>query len=138
MKSSALHGVTSLGIPDLLQSGPKNVAELAAATGSNEGGLYRVMRALASEGIFSENPQRTFSQTPMSEQLCSKAANSARDMVLWISDPYHLEVFREMSHSIRTGEIPEADGRAGLAAVAVAERLQAAIADADLPARRSL
>jgi hypothetical protein len=30
------------------------------------------------------------------------------------------------------------DGRAGLAAVEVAERIQAAIADADLPARRSL
>jgi predicted dehydrogenase len=34
--------------------------------------------------------------------------------------------------------VPLVDGRAGLAAVEVAERIQAAIADADLPARRSL
>jgi predicted dehydrogenase len=40
-------------------------------------------------------------------------------------------------NSIRTGETPEADGRAGLAAVEIAERIQAAIADADLPLRRS-
>jgi len=43
-------------------------------------------------------------------------------------------------NSIETAERPEADGRVGLAAVAVANRLQAAIAEADtdLPLRRSL
>ena len=104
MVSSALRGVTALGIPDLLQSGPKNVADLAATSGSNQDALYRVMRALASEGIFFENPLRTFSHTPMSELLCSNVPNSLRQMVLWMGDPFHLEVFREMSHAIRTGE----------------------------------
>jgi predicted dehydrogenase len=58
-----------------------------------------------------------------------------------IAFPAHDSLAAEIAaflNSIRTGETPEADGRAGLAAVAVAERLQAAIADADLPARRSL
>ena len=43
-------------------------------------------------------------------------------------------------NSIRTGERPEVDGQTGLAAVALANRLQAAIADSDidLPLRRSL
>jgi predicted dehydrogenase len=40
-------------------------------------------------------------------------------------------------NSVKTGETPEADGRAGLAAVEIAERIQAAIADAELPLRRS-
>ncbi len=40
-------------------------------------------------------------------------------------------------NSVRTGQTPEADGRAGLAAVEVAERIRAAIADAGLPLRRS-
>jgi len=104
MMSSALHGVTALGIPDLLQSGPRGVADLAGATGSNQDALYRVMRALASEGIFFENPLRTFSQTAMSEMLCRNFPNSSRDMVLWIGDPFHLEVFHEMSYCLRTGE----------------------------------
>jgi predicted dehydrogenase len=40
--------------------------------------------------------------------------------------------------SVRTGEPAEADGHAGLAAVEIAERIQAAMADADLPLRRSV
>ena len=104
MVTSALHGVTSLNVPDLLKSGSKSIAELAVSTGSNEDALYRVMRALASTDVFHENPQRTFSLTPVSEQLCASTPNSMRDMVLWIADPYHFEVFHEMAHAIRTGE----------------------------------
>ena len=104
MVSAAINSVTSLGIPDLLQSGSKSVTELAARTESNEDALYRVMRALASNGVFHEGPARTFSLTPVSEQLCVNTANSARTMALWLTDPYHFEVFHEMAHSIRTGD----------------------------------
>jgi ubiquinone/menaquinone biosynthesis C-methylase UbiE len=108
MVSSALHGVTALNIPDLLKSGSKSIAELAATTGSNEDALYRVMRALASIGIFKENTARTFSLTPVSEALCADAQNSMRDMALWLTDPFHFEVYAELGHSIRTGEtVPE-------------------------------
>jgi ubiquinone/menaquinone biosynthesis C-methylase UbiE len=108
MVSSALYGVTSLGIPDLLKSGSKSVDELALLTGSHEGALYRVMRALASIGLFAENPTRTFSLTPVSEPLCQDVPNSMRDMALWIADPFHFEVYGELSHSLRTGEtVPE-------------------------------
>jgi SAM-dependent methyltransferase len=104
MVSSALHGVTSLNIPDLLKSGSKSVAELAMETGSNEDALYRVMRALSSIGVFNENPARTFSLTATSEPLCEDSPNSARAMTLWFTDPYHLKLYAEMPHSIRTGE----------------------------------
>lgn len=108
MVSAALYAVTSLGLPDLLKSSPKGVAELAQKTGSNEDGLYRVMRALSSVGLFHENPARTFSQTPVSETLRTDAPKSMRNMVLWMTDPFHFEVYREMAHSIRTGEtVPE-------------------------------
>jgi SAM-dependent methyltransferase len=108
MVSSALYGVLALSIPDLLQSGSKSAAELAVSTSSDEDALYRVMRALASIGLFKESPSRTFSLTPVSEPLCSGAQNSARDMVLWLTDPFHFRVYGELSHSIRTGEtLPE-------------------------------
>jgi ubiquinone/menaquinone biosynthesis C-methylase UbiE len=108
MVSSALHAVTALGIPDLLKSGSKSVAELAVSTVSNEDALYRVMRALASIGVFSENPARTFSLTLVSEPLCADARNSMRDMALWLTDPFHFEVYGQLGHSIRTGEtVPE-------------------------------
>jgi hypothetical protein len=108
MVSSALYGVTSLGIPDLLKSGSRSVAELAVLSGSHEGALYRVMRALSSIGLFAENPSRTFSLTPLSEPLCKDSPDSMRDMALWLSDPFHFEVYGELSHSLRTGEtVPE-------------------------------
>jgi len=108
MMSAALFAVTSLKIPDLLESGSKTISELAASTGSHEDALYRVMRALSSVGLFDENPARTFSLTPVSEPLCVDAPNSMRDMALWLTGPFHFQVWRELGHSVRTGEtVPE-------------------------------
>lgn len=102
--ASALYGALSVGIPDLLKSGPRKVAELAAVTGVHEGALYRVMRALSAAGVFSEGPARTFSLTPVSEPLCKDAQNSMRHMALWLTLPFHFEVYGELCHSLRTGE----------------------------------
>lgn len=107
MVSSALYGVTSLAIPDLLQSGPKSIADLAAASGSHEDSLYRVMRALACTGLFWQT-DRTFALTPASELLCKDHPQSMRALILWWDDPFHFQIHSELSHSIRTGEtIPE-------------------------------
>jgi predicted dehydrogenase len=60
--------------------------------------------------------------------------------VAMVGFPPHDNLAAEIAaflHSVRTGETPEADGRAGLAAVEVAEWIRAAIADAELPLRRS-
>jgi predicted dehydrogenase len=58
-----------------------------------------------------------------------------------VSFPPHDNLAAEIAaflNSIRTGGRPEADGAAGLAAVDLACRIQAAIADADIPLRRSI
>jgi O-methyltransferase domain len=104
MVASALYGVLSIGIPDLLKSGSKSVAELAVLTGTHEGALYRVLRALSAAGVFAENPARTFSLTPVSEPLCQDAQNSVRQMALWLTLPFHFQVYGELCHSLRTGE----------------------------------
>ena len=102
--ASALYGVLSVGIPDLLKSGSKSVAELAMIAKVHEGALYRVMRALSAAGVFSESPARTFSLTPISEPLCKDAQNSMRQMALWLTLPFHFEVYGQLSHALRTGE----------------------------------
>src|SRR5262245_26882441 len=67
-------GVTAtLNIADLLKDRPKSVAELAAATGAHERSLYRILRGLASVGVFAETEPNTFTNTPMSETLRSDA-----------------------------------------------------------------
>jgi hypothetical protein len=47
-----VHVAARLGVADLLRAGPKSSPELAAAVNVNPQALYRVLRALASLGIF--------------------------------------------------------------------------------------
>ncbi|MGC1618826.1 MAG: methyltransferase [Candidatus Acidiferrum sp.] len=108
MVSSALHAIAKLGIADLLKNGPKSTRDLASASATNEDALYRVMRALASVGVFSETSPRTFALTPIGELIRSDREDSFRDMVLWLGDAFHFKTYPEMLHSIKTGEtVPE-------------------------------
>lgn len=52
-----------------LADGPRRVDELAAETGADPDVLYRVLRALASDGIFVEVEPRVFANTETSELL---------------------------------------------------------------------
>jgi O-methyltransferase len=102
--TAALQPITRLGIPDHLAKGPLSVVDLAEKTGSNADALYRVMRTLASSGVFAEMPGEVFALTPMSELLRSGVPGSMRDFVLWISNNFHFKVWSAMGHSIRTGQ----------------------------------
>src|SRR5262245_45212575 len=64
--SQALYVAAKLGLPDLLESGVKRPEDLARATGTHPPSLYRLLRALASVGVFSERPDGSFTQTPLS------------------------------------------------------------------------
>jgi len=104
MASMSIHIVAKLGIADLLQHGARSVAELAAATATNEDRLYRVLRALASVGVFAETGPRKFALTPAAETLRSDVQGSVRPMAMWMNDPLHFRVYAEMMHSVRTGQ----------------------------------
>ena len=49
--SRCINVIAKLGIPDLLQSGPKTVAELAQAADTHASSLFRLLRMLASVGV---------------------------------------------------------------------------------------
>jgi O-methyltransferase domain len=51
------------GVPGALADGPRSVDELAAAGGADPDVLHRVLRALASDGIFAEVEPRVFAHT---------------------------------------------------------------------------
>jgi hypothetical protein len=102
--SAALYTATKLGIPDLLKGGAKSTRDLAAGCGAQEEALYRVLRALASVGVFSEVAARTFSLTPTAELLRSDHDDSVRDMVLWLDNRMHFHAYPEMLHAVKTGE----------------------------------
>jgi DNA-binding HxlR family transcriptional regulator len=49
-----IYVAATLGIADQLKDGPKRIDELASTTAVHPNALYRVLRALASHGIFAE------------------------------------------------------------------------------------
>ncbi|HXJ15999.1 MAG TPA: methyltransferase [Candidatus Polarisedimenticolia bacterium] len=104
MPAVSLHAAAKLKIADLLAGGPKPVSELAReAQGVNEGALYRVLRGLASVGVFSETSPRTFANTPASDLLREGVPGSVRDIALWLGNPLHMRVFAETLYSVETG-----------------------------------
>jgi hypothetical protein len=65
----ALGIVSDLGIPQKLVGGPRSVAELAEECGADPDTLHRLLRALASDGIFAEDEPGVFRNSEVSEQL---------------------------------------------------------------------
>ena len=69
MMTKALGIVADLGIAEALAAGPRPVAELARESGVDGDGLHRVLRALASDGVFAEMEHGVFENTAVSELL---------------------------------------------------------------------
>jgi O-methyltransferase/methyltransferase family protein len=67
----ALALASELGVADALAAGPRPVAELAREVGADEETLHRLLRALASDGVFAEEERRVFRNTDASELLRS-------------------------------------------------------------------
>ena len=102
--SQAVSVAAELGVADLLAAGPRAVDALAAATRTHERSLYRVLRTLASVGVFREAGERVFEMTPLAEPLRSDAPNTVRNGAIFMGAEWHWRVYGEMLHSVRTGE----------------------------------
>ncbi|HZB22708.1 MAG TPA: methyltransferase [Gaiellaceae bacterium] len=61
--------VSDLRVADALASGPRPVDAVAREVGTDADTLHRLLRALASEGVFAEDEAGTFRNTPASELL---------------------------------------------------------------------
>lgn len=92
-----------LGIADLLHEKPQTAAELAEKTGTHAPSLHRVLRTLASTGIFSETADRRFELTPIAALLRSDTPNSMRDYAIMINDDCFWQAFGELMYSVETG-----------------------------------
>ena len=103
--SRALYVLAKLGIPDLLQSGPKSVEELAQATETHAPSLYRLLRALASNGLVKIEDDGRFALTPLSETLVTDAPGSVRWFIISELGQEHYPAWGNLMHSVKTGEI---------------------------------
>ncbi len=101
--SQSIYAAAKLGIADLLAGGPQTADELASATKTQPMALYRLLRALASVGVFREDERRRFVNTPTSETLRGDVPGSQRAMAIMLGEE-HYHAWSEIMHSIRTGE----------------------------------
>jgi hypothetical protein len=65
--TKALGTAADLGVADALADGPRPVAELAGEMGVDQDVLHRILRALASDGVFAEVEPGVFANTEASE-----------------------------------------------------------------------
>ncbi len=101
--SQAVYVAAKLRIADCLADGPQPVAALAEATGTHPRTLHRLLRALASIGIFSEDDAGHFRLTPQAELLRSEAADSIWAMAIMMGEEsYH--AWGGLLESVRTGQ----------------------------------
>jgi SAM-dependent methyltransferase len=101
--SQAAYVAAELRIADLLAGDPKDVNELAQATETNASALRRLLRALASLGLCTENDDGFFALSPMGAHLRTDAPDSLRSWILW-SGRYQWPVWGNLLHSVKTGE----------------------------------
>jgi len=92
-----------LGIADLLAERPRTADELAELTGTHAGALYRVLRALASVGVFAEEARHRFALTPPANLLQTDAALSQRAYATMMGAEFQ-GAWGELLHTARTGE----------------------------------
>lgn len=101
--SQAIYAAAKLGIADLVKDGPKLCEELAQATEVHPHRLYRLLRALASVGVFREEEDGRFGLTPLAEYLQTGVPGSLRALVIMRSELQY-QAWGEVLHSLKTGE----------------------------------
>jgi len=101
--SRAVCSIAEFGVADLIESGhPQPIEHLARASKTHEPSLYRVLRFLASHGLFKETGDRHFDHTPLSEALRTDSPGSYRAGAQMF---HHLFAgWDGLHHSIQTGE----------------------------------
>ena len=102
--SRALHLAAKLGVADLLSAGPRTAADLAAAISADASALRRVLRLLASVGVFEERDDGAFVLTATGELLRSDVPGSARAMVRLFAGTGIQDSWKELEYCVRTGQ----------------------------------
>lgn len=101
--AKAISAAAYLNLADLVADGVGDIEELAKKTETRPDPLYRLMRALAGAGVFTEAADRRFGMSPLAECLRTDGADSVKGLALF----YGTEVYRaygNIVHSLRTGK----------------------------------
>jgi len=101
--AQAIYVAAKLRIPDLLASGPKTAAELAADCGAHPATLERLLRALGTLEMFERTADGCFRNTPFTEVLRASHPQSQRENALFLPAAFLWRPLGELEYSVRTG-----------------------------------
>ena len=107
--AAAIRAAVRLGAADALGEEPATAEELAAAVRTEARPLGRLLRALASYGVFTEHPDGRFAHTAMSRMLREDAPDSLRNIALWCTEPWTWDAWPLLDEAVRTGKDVIAD-----------------------------
>lgn len=107
--------LAKLGVADHIGTGQRSSDELAKLTGANPDALFRVMRAGASVGLFTQVAPKTFKLTPVGDCLRKDAMGSMRDLLIAELAPGHWLPWGRLHDAVKTGQ-PTARATLGMEA----------------------
>jgi hypothetical protein len=99
----SLAAVARLGVADHMDITPVPVEKLATKVGAHAPSLFRVMRLLASVGVFNEVQNRHFELTPVGALLQTNAQNSLRYLAMLFGDEWTTRAYEHFADCLRTG-----------------------------------
>jgi hypothetical protein len=102
--SRALQVAAELDLADALADRPKDGDALAREVGADADTLQRLLRALASVGVFAELPDGRFTNTARSELLRRDAPGSVRGLARMHGGAPFWQAWAGLEHSVRSGE----------------------------------
>jgi hypothetical protein len=101
--SRCLYVAAEVGVADHIKDAPQPTQALAQATGTQTEPLHRILRVLASHGIF-EARDGAWAHTDQSKLLRSDHPESMRDYIRMIGMPIFWHAWEFAEHTVRTGE----------------------------------
>ncbi len=102
--SGSLRTIADLAIADYLKESTRTADELAKEAGCHARSLYRVMRALATAGVFEQNGNK-FSLTPLGNLLRSDIPRSQRVTVIEMCS--YFDAWGKLTDTVKTGIPPK-------------------------------
>src|SRR5690349_19091388 len=101
--SQALGTVVEIGVPEQLAKGARRCSDIAREAGVSEDGIYRLLRALASLGLFVESADRRFKLTGMGQLLRSDHSESLAGYARFTAHDITWRPWGRLGYSVKTG-----------------------------------
>jgi hypothetical protein len=91
-------------LADHLAAASRTAADLAPRIGAHAPSLHRLLRALASLGLFAEDEGGRFAVTPLGEQLRSDVPGSMYGMARFLGSEEHGAIWNALGYAVASGE----------------------------------